>query len=82
MNLQYVFSCNKQVSLVLGGMNSYFHGFAKLTNPIQYYTTDYLNNVIHVFDSNWNFIFSKSFQRPIYIIPVGTSLYITSDSII
>ena len=52
------------------------------SNPIQYYAADFSNNLIVVFDINWNVILAKSFQKPEYIIPVGTSLYITSDSII
>ena len=64
-------------------MNSYFSGFAMLTSiPIQYYITDFLNNMIFVFDANWNLIMNRSFQKPANIITVGTSLYITSDSII
>ena len=49
-------------------------------NTTYYYISDYIAFKIYMFDDNWTFIASKSYNSPLYMITVDSNLYISSDT--
>jgi hypothetical protein len=79
--LQYVFDNYKlNRSITVNGAPPRYYGFGMSTsNPIRYFVTHNQENKIYAFDEEWNYVSENIFTRPLFMISVGNSFYITGD---
>ena len=60
---------------------SYAAGFAMFTpSNSYYYVSDANLNTIFIFYESWSYISSKVFTSPVYLITIGSNLYVVGSS--
>ncbi len=67
-------------SISITGVDSGNQGFEmKISNPIQFYATNYVKSKVFIFDEDWNYVSNKSFNKVNYMISIENFFWISGD---